>query len=68
VGGRASELPIITIASSNTRRGTCSVGVLQRLVGAADHGPRPLLECFAGLRTEPVVLIACDGEHERIDR
>jgi hypothetical protein len=68
VGGRASELPIITIAVVQHAACTCSVGVLQRLVGAADHGPRPRLECFVGLRTEPVVLVACDGEHERIDR
>ena len=40
VGGRASELPIITIAVVQHAPCTCSVGVLQRLVGAADHGPQ----------------------------
>jgi hypothetical protein len=46
VGGRASELPIITIRSRPTRGvAPGSVGGRQRLVGAAD-GRRPRLECF----------------------
>jgi hypothetical protein len=68
VSGRASELPIITIRSRPTRGvAPGSVGVLQRLVGAGD-GRRPRLECFVDLRTQPVMLVACVGEHERIDR
>jgi hypothetical protein len=60
---------MITIRSRPTRGvAPGSGGVLQRLVGAADHGRRPRLECFVDLRTEPVVLVARVGEHERIDR